>query len=201
MVTNTNRIADMCDLVRPVPHNLFAPSIENSVEDLKNLVYTKFHRLYGDNPPELMVKRVETEMNDIISCHYDVIYMSAQKLVQNSLEHGYLVGSRGSVGSSIVAYMSGIKDLFRDYAQQFPLYSATVVDISRWLKLLKITKPLLADQVSCADTVIVNKVDVYVPTESDIATISELTEAPIILTSAQSAGKELWDEICEKIGC
>ncbi|MBO5324331.1 MAG: PolC-type DNA polymerase III [Oscillospiraceae bacterium] len=111
VVTNTNLIADMCENVRPVPHNLFAPSIENSVEDLKNLVYTKFHRLYGENPPELMVKRVETELNDIISSHYDVIYMSAQKLVQNSLEHGYLVGSRGSVGSSIVAYMSGITEV------------------------------------------------------------------------------------------
>ena len=111
VVTNTNMIADMCESVRPVPHNLFAPSIENSVEDLKNLVYGKFHRLYGDNPPELMVKRVETELNDIISSHYDVIYMSAQKLVQNSLEHGYLVGSRGSVGSSIVAYMSGITEV------------------------------------------------------------------------------------------
>ena len=111
VVTNPNRIADMCDTVRPVPHNLFAPKIENSVEDLKSLVYGKFHRLYGDNPPELMVKRVETELHDIISCHYDVIYMSAQKLVQNSLEHGYLVGSRGSVGSSIVAYMSGITEV------------------------------------------------------------------------------------------
>ena len=111
VVTNTNMVADMCENLRPVPHNLFAPSIENSVEDLKNLVYTKFHRLYGDNPPELMVKRVETELNDIISSHYDVIYMSAQKLVQNSLEHGYLVGSRGSVGSSIVAFMSGITEV------------------------------------------------------------------------------------------
>ena len=111
VVTNTNYIADMCETLRPVPHNLFAPKIENSVEDLKSLVYGKFHRLYGDNPPELMVKRVETELNDIISCHYDVIYMSAQKLVQNSLEHGYLVGSRGSVGSSIVAYMSGITEV------------------------------------------------------------------------------------------
>ena len=111
VVTNTNRIADMCETLRPVPHNLFAPKIENSVEDLKNLVYTKFHRLYGENPPELMVKRVETELHDIINCHYDVIYMSAQKLVQNSLEHGYLVGSRGSVGSSIVAYMSGITEV------------------------------------------------------------------------------------------
>ena len=111
VVTNTNRIADMCDLVRPVPHNLFAPKIENSVEDLKSLVYGKMHRLYGENPPELIVKRVETELNDIITCHYDVIYMSAQKLVQNSLENGYLVGSRGSVGSSLVAYMSGITEV------------------------------------------------------------------------------------------
>ena len=111
VVTNTNLIADMCETLRPVPHNLFAPTIENSVEDLKALVYGKFHRLYGDNPPELMVKRVNTELNDIINCHYDVIYMSAQKLVQNSLEHGYLVGSRGSVGSSIVAYMSGITEV------------------------------------------------------------------------------------------
>ena len=111
VVTNTNRIADMVETLRPVPHNLFAPKIENSVEDLKNLVYTKFHRLYGEHPPQLMVDRVETELHDIISCHYDVIYMSAQKLVQNSLEHGYLVGSRGSVGSSIVAYMSGITEV------------------------------------------------------------------------------------------
>lgn len=94
-----------------MPHNLFAPKIENSVEDLKSLVYGKLHRLYGENPPELVQKRVDTEMHDIISCHYDVIYMSAQKLVQNSLEHGYLVGSRGSVGSSIVAYMSGITEV------------------------------------------------------------------------------------------
>ncbi len=111
VVKNTNLIADMCDTVRPVPHNLFAPAIENSVEDLRRLVYDKMHRLYGENPPELIVKRVETELGDIISCHYDVIYMSAQKLVQNSLENGYLVGSRGSVGSSIVAFMSGITEV------------------------------------------------------------------------------------------
>ena len=111
VVTNTNLIADMCETVRPVPHNLFAPKIENSVEDLKALVYGKMHRLYGENPPALIVNRVETELNDIINCHYDVIYMSAQRLVQNSLENGYLVGSRGSVGSSIVAYMSGITEV------------------------------------------------------------------------------------------
>ena len=111
VVTNPNLIADMCDYVRPVPHNLFAPKIENSVEDLKSLVYGKMHRLYGENPPELIRKRIDTELNDIITCHYDVIYMSAQKLVQNSLENGYLVGSRGSVGSSIVAFMSGITEV------------------------------------------------------------------------------------------
>ncbi len=111
VITNPNLIADMCDVIRPVPHNLFAPAIENSVEDLKRLVYGKLHELYGDEPHELIAKRVATEMNDIITCHYDVIYMSAQKLVQNSLENGYLVGSRGSVGSSIVAYLSGITEV------------------------------------------------------------------------------------------
>ena len=111
VIKNPNLIADMCENIRPVPHNLFAPKIENSVEDLKNLVYGKLHRLYGDNPPESFVKRVDTELNDIITCHYDVIYMSAQRLVQNSLENGYLVGSRGSVGSSIVAFMSGITEV------------------------------------------------------------------------------------------
>ena len=111
VVTNPNKIADMCDTVRPVPHNLFAPSIENSVEDLKRLVYGRMHELYGENPPKLVTERVETELGDIIRCHYDVIYMSAQKLVQNSLDNGYLVGSRGSVGSSIVAYLSGITEV------------------------------------------------------------------------------------------
>ena len=134
VVTNPNYIADMCEKLRPVPHNLFAPKIENSVEDLKALVYGKFHRLYGENPPELFVKRVETELNDIISCHYDVIYMSAQKLVQNSLEHGYLVGSRGSVGSSIVAYLSGITEVNSfppHYRCPNPQCKHTVLDVPK----------------------------------------------------------------------
>ena len=111
VVKNPNLIVDMCDVIRPVPHNLFAPTIENSVEDLKRLVYGRLEELYGDDPLPLIKKRVDTEMTDIITCHYDVIYMSAQKLVQNSLENGYLVGSRGSVGSSIVAYLSGITEV------------------------------------------------------------------------------------------
>ena len=134
VVTNPNMIADMCETLRPVPHNLFAPKIENSVEDLKNLVYGKLHRLYGEKPPELFVKRVDTELNDIITCHYDVIYMSAQKLVQNSLENGYLVGSRGSVGSSIVAYMSGITEVNSfppHYRCPNPACKHTILDVPK----------------------------------------------------------------------
>ena len=134
VVKNTNFIADQCETLRPVPHNLFAPKIENSVEDLKSLVYGKFHRLYGDNPPEVFQKRVETELHDIISCHYDVIYMSAQKLVQNSLEHGYLVGSRGSVGSSIVAFLSGITEV-NSFAPHYrcpnPKCKHTILDVPK----------------------------------------------------------------------
>ena len=104
-------IADWCDNVRPLPDGLFAPKLENSDGELRDLVWGKAHRLYGENPPQLIVDRINTELGDIIRCKYDVIYMSAQKLVQNSLEHGYLVGSRGSVGSSLVAYMSGITEV------------------------------------------------------------------------------------------
>lgn len=111
VITNTNLIADMCDEIRPVPHNLFPPSIENSAGQLKDLVYGKMHALYGEEPPKLVTERIETELSSILGRHYDVIYMSAQKLVANSLEHGYLVGSRGSVGSSLVAFMSGITEV------------------------------------------------------------------------------------------
>lgn len=111
VVENTNLVADWCEEVKPLPDGLFTPKLENSAEELQRLVWDKTHELYGDQPPELVIKRVETELHDIISCKYDVIYMSAQKLVQDSLQHGYLVGSRGSVGSSIVAFMSGITEV------------------------------------------------------------------------------------------
>ncbi len=111
VVTNTNMIADWCDSVEPLPKGLFAPKLEDSDGELKRLVWGKAHELYGDQPPQLVVDRINAELDDIIRCKYDVIYMSAQKLVQNSLEHGYLVGSRGSVGSSLVAFMSGITEV------------------------------------------------------------------------------------------
>ena len=104
-------IADQVDEIELLPKDLFPPKIEHSAEQLRDLVYEKMHRIYGENPPEIVQSRVDTELNTILDHHYDVIYMSAQKLVQNSLEHGYLVGSRGSVGSSIVAFMSGITEV------------------------------------------------------------------------------------------
>lgn len=111
VVTNTNLIADWCDKMGPLPSGLFPPTIENSAQILSDLVWNKAHELYGENPPEIVMDRINAELGDILRCHYDVIYMSAQKLVQDSLEHGYLVGSRGSVGSSIVAFLSGITEV------------------------------------------------------------------------------------------
>ena len=97
VVDSPRLIADWCDNVRPLPDGLFAPKLENSDGELKDLVWGKAKRLYGEEPPQIVVDRINAELVDIIRCKYDVIYMSAQKLVQNSLEHGYLVGSRGSV--------------------------------------------------------------------------------------------------------
>ena len=111
VVKNPRAIADMVDDIELLPKDLFPPKIENSARDLRDLVYGKMTDIYGENPPEIVKSRVDTELTTILDHNYDVIYMSAQKLVQNSLEHGYLVGSRGSVGSSIVAYMSGITEV------------------------------------------------------------------------------------------
>jgi DNA polymerase-3 subunit alpha (Gram-positive type) len=111
VVTNSNLIADMCGDIAPLPKGLFVPKIENSAEELKSLVYGRLNKLYGETPPEIVTKRVEAELGDIIGCGYDVIYMSAQKLVAKSNAAGYLVGSRGSVGSSLVAYLSGITEV------------------------------------------------------------------------------------------
>ncbi|MDF2838523.1 MAG: PolC-type polymerase [Evtepia sp.] len=111
VVENTNLVAQWCEEVKPLPDGLFTPKLNNSVEELQELVWSKTNELYGEHPPEIVIKRVQAELKDIIDCQYDVIYMSAQKLVQDSLDHGYLVGSRGSVGSSIVAYMSGITEV------------------------------------------------------------------------------------------
>ena len=111
VVDNPKLVAGWCENVRPLPDGLFAPKLENSDGELKELVWGKAHELYGEEPPQIVTDRINAELKDIIGCQYDVIYMSAQKLVQNSLEHGYLVGSRGSVGSSLVAFLSGITEV------------------------------------------------------------------------------------------
>ncbi|MCR5663528.1 MAG: PolC-type DNA polymerase III, partial [Oscillospiraceae bacterium] len=111
VVTNTRAIADRIEALELLPKGLFPPKIEHSAEELRELVYGKMHRIYGEEPPAIVRDRVDVELKTILDHNYDVIYMSAQKLVQNSLENGYLVGSRGSVGSSIVAYMSGITEV------------------------------------------------------------------------------------------
>lgn len=111
VINYPNKIADMCEEIKPLPDGLFPPTIENSAEELRSLVENKLRELYGENPPQLVRERVDFELESILGRHYDVIYMSAQKLVADSLEHGYLVGSRGSVGSSIVAYLSGITEV------------------------------------------------------------------------------------------
>ena len=110
VVTNTRLVADQIETFELLPAELFPPRLENSEEDLNRLVWEKVHRLYGEDPPQLIVDRLNVELGGILG-KYDVVYMSAQKLVQRSLENGYLVGSRGSVGSSLVAYMSGITEV------------------------------------------------------------------------------------------
>ena len=113
VVENSVKIADMCEFVSPLPppKTLFPPKIEGSAALLKTLVYDNLKKLYGDNPPEIVTSRLEAELSDILGRNYDVIYIAAQKLVKNSLDHGYLVGSRGSVGSSLVAFLSGITEV------------------------------------------------------------------------------------------
>ncbi|MBQ1603514.1 MAG: PHP domain-containing protein, partial [Oscillospiraceae bacterium] len=111
VVTNTRKIADMVEEIELLPKGkLFPPRLENSEEELNSMVWARAHELYGDELPQLIVDRLNVELSSILG-KYDVVYMSAQKLVQRSLECGYLVGSRGSVGSSLVAYMAGITEV------------------------------------------------------------------------------------------
>ena len=111
VVTNTRAIAEQVEDIELLPKGkLFPPRLENSEEDLNRMVWGKAHELYGDDLPQLIVDRLNVELGSILG-KYDVVYMSAQKLVQRSLECGYLVGSRGSVGSSLVAYMAGITEV------------------------------------------------------------------------------------------
>ena len=111
VVENTNKIADMCERIHPVRPDKCPPVIENSEEDLRRICETRAHEVYGPELPEIVSARLERELNSIIGNGYSVMYIIAQKLVWKSNEDGYLVGSRGSVGSSFAATMAGITEV------------------------------------------------------------------------------------------
>ena len=111
VVTNTNKISDMCEHISPISPEKCPPHIPGCEEDIKNIAYEKAHQLYGETLPEIVQTRLDKELNSIISNGYSVMYIIAQKLVWKSNEDGYIVGSRGSVGSSLVAFMTGITEV------------------------------------------------------------------------------------------
>ncbi len=111
VIDNPNMIADMTDRIRPVRPDKCPPVIENSDQMLRDICYKKAHEIYGDDLPPVVLERLEKELNSIIGNGYAVMYVIAQKLVWKSNEDGYLVGSRGSVGSSFVAYLAGITEV------------------------------------------------------------------------------------------
>lgn len=111
VITNTNLIADEIEDIKPIPDETFPPKIEGAEEDIRNMTMKKVHDIYGDVLPEVIQKRIDKELNSIINNGYAVLYLIAQKLVAKSTSDGYLVGSRGSVGSSFVATMSDITEV------------------------------------------------------------------------------------------
>ncbi|KRQ86986.1 DNA polymerase III PolC-type [Caloramator mitchellensis] len=111
VIKNTNLIADEVEEIKPIPDETFPPKIEGAEEDIRNMTLSKAHSIYGENLPEVVQKRLDKELNSIINNGYAVMYLIAHKLVKKSLDDGYLVGSRGSVGSSFVATMCDITEV------------------------------------------------------------------------------------------
>ena len=111
VVTNTKKIASLCDRISPISDEKCPPHIDGCEQEIRNIAMDKAHKLYGDPLPKIVEERLEKELNSIISNGYAVMYIIAQRLVWDSNDHGYIVGSRGSVGSSLAAYMTGITEV------------------------------------------------------------------------------------------
>jgi len=111
VIKNPKVIADSCEIIKPIPDETYPPKIEGAEDDIRNMTMNKVHSIYGNPLPEVVQKRLDKELNSIINNGYAVLYLIAQKLVAKSLSDGYLVGSRGSVGSSFVANMSDITEV------------------------------------------------------------------------------------------
>lgn len=111
VVTNTNKIADMTEMIQPVKDGSYPPSIENCEQDLVDMCHKKAHKIYGDELPKVVRERMDKELDCIVKYGYSVMYMIAHKLVKKSNEAGYMVGSRGSVGSSFAAFLSDITEV------------------------------------------------------------------------------------------
>ncbi len=111
VVTNTNLISDMCEQISPISREKCPPHIPGCEDTIREIAYNKAHELYGDPLPEIVQDRLDKELESIIKNGFSVMYIIAQKLVWKSNEDGYIVGSRGSVGSSLAAYMTGITEV------------------------------------------------------------------------------------------
>ncbi|QOY34511.1 PolC-type DNA polymerase III [Anaerobacillus isosaccharinicus] len=111
VVTNTQKVADEIEEIKPIPDDLYTPKIEGADEEIRNMSYNRARSIYGENLPEIVEARIEKELKSIIGHGFAVIYLISHKLVKKSLDDGYLVGSRGSVGSSFVATMTEITEV------------------------------------------------------------------------------------------
>ena len=111
VIDNTHKISDLIELVVPLKNKLYTPNIEGAADEVRDLSYSMAHKIYGDKLPEIVEKRLEKELASIIGNGFSVVYLISHKLVKKSLDDGYLVGSRGSVGSSLVATMMEITEV------------------------------------------------------------------------------------------